>query len=496
MKRLVTLFSSFIIGLLCSYLIAPYPANALSSWVPVNTMKFGDSDNFQVYSLEPYDGYLYAGTYTASNGGQIWEYDLSTWTKINTNGFGDASNDYISAMLDYNGYLIAGTINDSTGAEVWQYDGSTWSQINGDGFGNAAYTGIDALENHNDTLYAGIQYANGGYIFMYSSGISWAANMTPGFSDTNNDSIYSLKSFNDNLYAATYNLHTGTEIWEMSGVTWTQVSLDGFGDQFNSFSKLEVFNNQLYAVTTNLVTGVEVWRYSGSGTSWTQVNSDGFGDASVLNGEDIHVYNGTLYIITNPWEIFAYDGSTWSRETLPTYGTPTCLSTYMGGLYAGTGIAYVETAYAEAELELDITAAYEEVSSYAITYTATIINNGPDTASNVLFTATIPDGSTYVSGTGTDWSCSAMGQNVTCFRSSLAANTSTVITLVVHVEDEGEYELIASVNSDTSDLAQANNSETLQINVRALAETGANVLPFMLLGVMLITVSLRKKLYN
>lgn len=484
MKKVV-LFSTIIVGFLTLLITFPGNAQALSTWTTVNTLKFGDNDNFQVYSLSQYNGYLYAGTYTASNGGQIWEYDLSTWTKINTNGFGDANNNFISAMIDHNDYLIAGTVNTVTGAEVWQYDGANWTQINPDGFGTAAYTGIDTLENHNDWLCAGIQNANGGFVLYYNSGTSWSTNMTAGFGDTNNDSIYSLKSFNDKLYAATYNLNTGTEIWELSGTTWTQVSLDGFGDSFNSFAKLEVFNNQLYAVTTNLVTGVEVWRYSGSGTSWTQVNSDAFGVASVLTGEDIHTYNDTMYVITNPNEIFGYDGNSWTHQTLPSNGTPTCLETYMGGLYAGTGIGYVEMSYDEAELEMSISATYEEVNSYDITYTIDITNNGPDTATNVLFTATIPDGSSYVSATGAGWSCGAMGQNVTCSRSTLAADASTQIVLVVHVEDEGTYELIASVNSDTSDYTQANNNETLQIEVTQLAETGDNLLLPIVLGLFL-----------
>ncbi len=51
-------------------------------------------------------------------------------------------------------------------------------------------------------------------------------------------------------------------------------------------------------------------------------------------------------------------------------------------------------------------------------FTLGVSNAGPSTASDVTVTDTLPDGLTYVSATGTGWTCSAAGQVVSC---SLAA---------------------------------------------------------------------------
>lgn len=67
------------------------------------------------------------------------------------------------------------------------------------------------------------------------------------------------------------------------------------------------------------------------------------------------------------------------------------------------------------------------------TYTITVTNAGPG-ATNGVTTVTdpLPAGMTFVSGTGTGWSCSAIGQAVTCTNStSIARATSTSISLVV-----------------------------------------------------------------
>lgn len=198
--------------------------------------------------------------------------------------------------------------------------------------------------------------------------------------------------------------------------------------------------------------------------------------------------------------MFEYSGSgtSWTNITGPSHGSAFDFESYMGGLYAASGAGYVEMAYDEAELEMNISATYEEVNSYNIVYTIDVTNNGPNDATNVLFTATLPDDSSFVSATGTGWNCGAMGQNVTCFMPTLADSAATQITLIVHVENEGTYELIASVNSDTSDYTQANNNETLRIEITQLAETGESLMLPMVLGSLLLGTLLiikRKSLY-
>ena len=64
------------------------------------------------------------------------------------------------------------------------------------------------------------------------------------------------------------------------------------------------------------------------------------------------------------------------------------------------------------------------------TFTITPRNGGPAIANTVAVTDTLPSGWTFVSATGTGWSCSASGQTVTCSRATYAVGGADNITLV------------------------------------------------------------------
>ncbi|MDX6693735.1 MAG: hypothetical protein QOF02_1338 [Blastocatellia bacterium] len=66
-------------------------------------------------------------------------------------------------------------------------------------------------------------------------------------------------------------------------------------------------------------------------------------------------------------------------------------------------------------------------------YTLTVKNNGGVAiGGTTTVTDTLPTGLSYVSGTGTNWSCAAVGQVVTCTTNDvIPAGSSTVITLTV-----------------------------------------------------------------
>lgn len=68
-------------------------------------------------------------------------------------------------------------------------------------------------------------------------------------------------------------------------------------------------------------------------------------------------------------------------------------------------------------------------------YTLNITNNGPSsTSGTVTVSDTLPTGLTYVNGTGTGWSCSAIGQAVTCTRAAaMTSGESSSIVLTVAV---------------------------------------------------------------
>ena len=69
----------------------------------------------------------------------------------------------------------------------------------------------------------------------------------------------------------------------------------------------------------------------------------------------------------------------------------------------------------------------------SVAYTFVIRNDGPgDTTSGPSLTDTLPTGITYSSFSGTDWSCSASGQDVSCSYASLLTNGSSTSTLTIN----------------------------------------------------------------
>jgi uncharacterized repeat protein (TIGR01451 family) len=78
-------------------------------------------------------------------------------------------------------------------------------------------------------------------------------------------------------------------------------------------------------------------------------------------------------------------------------------------------------------------------------YTIRVINDGGVTTAPFTVTDTLPAGMTFVSGTGTNWTCSAIGQVVTCSNSNAApvalSGTST-ITLLVNVAPNATSPLV------------------------------------------------------
>ena len=93
-------------------------------------------------------------------------------------------------------------------------------------------------------------------------------------------------------------------------------------------------------------------------------------------------------------------------------------------------------------------------------YTLTVNNAGTAaTSGTITVTDTLPTGMTYVSGTGTNWTCGAAGQVVTCTSStSIAANNAgNPITLTVSIANNAPY---AVTNSATVSLTGQTESNT------------------------------------
>ncbi|HWQ11682.1 MAG TPA: DUF11 domain-containing protein [Roseiflexaceae bacterium] len=101
-----------------------------------------------------------------------------------------------------------------------------------------------------------------------------------------------------------------------------------------------------------------------------------------------------------------------------------------------------------------------------VTYTLTVVNNGPATATNVVVTDQ-PSGVgwTFVSGTFGAQSCTLSGVEIRCALGDLATSASVDITIVIRPTASGSLVNTGSVSSATSDPNSSNNSDSVTVAV-------------------------------
>ncbi|HEX7139511.1 MAG TPA: DUF11 domain-containing protein [Vicinamibacterales bacterium] len=101
------------------------------------------------------------------------------------------------------------------------------------------------------------------------------------------------------------------------------------------------------------------------------------------------------------------------------------------------------------------------IQGIPFTYTIQVSNAGPATATSLTMTDTLPAGLTYVSASGTGWTCGFATGTVTCTLPSLAPGPAAPIHLVVTPSSSGGTIVnTATVSSASSDPVSANNTIT------------------------------------
>ncbi len=155
--------------------------------------------------------------------------------------------------------------------------------------------------------------------------------------------------------------------------------------------------------------------------------------------------------------------------------TTTGLGTLVGS--SGAALSDLGALPNFADLQITKTATsgfqYDQNSSKTATYSLSVKNNGPQSASGpITVTDTIPTGLTYVSASGSGWSCSIAGSVVTCTNAGPVANgvTMPAVTLTVTVGSSAVPSVTnsASVSSTTFDQTASNNSNSITTNVTRL----------------------------
>ncbi len=107
-----------------------------------------------------------------------------------------------------------------------------------------------------------------------------------------------------------------------------------------------------------------------------------------------------------------------------------------------------------------------------ITYTLLVTNTGPSSASFVTVTDNLPAGVTYVSASGSGWSCSFSAPTVTCTAGTLSVGAAPAIQIVATAPITGGLTLTntASVTAATHPSTPVNsNSVTVKVQYRVFA---------------------------
>jgi uncharacterized repeat protein (TIGR01451 family) len=158
------------------------------------------------------------------------------------------------------------------------------------------------------------------------------------------------------------------------------------------------------------------------------------------------------------------------RVTANTAGTITNAASVQGTETdlnsANNSASAATTVTPRADVAVSQTAAPDPVLlGNTLTYTVTVRNNGPSTATGVVATDTLDANNTFQSATSTQGSCSLSGRIVTCNIGTLASGSTATVTIRVTATKQGNVSNSVSVRANEFDPTSPNNSSSLSTKV-------------------------------
>jgi hypothetical protein len=112
-----------------------------------------------------------------------------------------------------------------------------------------------------------------------------------------------------------------------------------------------------------------------------------------------------------------------------------------------------------------------------LTYTINVTNGGPDPATGVVLTDTLPGNVTFVSANSSQGSCTRVGVTVTCNLGGLANGASASATIIVTPNQAGTITNRAEVQANEADPNSANNTAQVTTTVQAAPTPDIDVQP-------------------
>ena len=485
-------------------------------WSQTGTDGLGNTNNTRIGELVEFNGYLYAGTRNDIEGAHVFrKYPSQPWEMVvggNGNSYGGANsasgfgsgtgnpvNERIFASAVFNGYLYFGVKHPDTStspARLWRSaDGINWYQVGGDGFGNPDNYGIDSMLVYNNKLYVGTMNPNtGAELWSSNDGSTWTLVSGDGFGNpVVNQKIRSMVVHNSSLYLGTGNggfapLSAG-EIWKYEPSNTplgTNVSVSPATDVNMIFDN--VTTEGTTAVTTSSTGNPPPSGFNlGNSPLYYEITTT----ATFTGLIDVCFnYNEANYGNENLLKLFHFDGSVWVDIT--TTGYPDTVNNIICGTTSSLSPFIIAEAIPSTDADLSITNTDlpdpVPTAGQNLTYTITVTNNGPDSASGVTVTEVLDASLTLVSATPSQGDpCTGAG-TITCNLGTILNGSSATVTVVATTGlTPGMIGSTASVAGNEPDSNTANNSATVTTNVgdvsrasgistRGKVETGTNIM--------------------
>ena len=141
--------------------------------------------------------------------------------------------------------------------------------------------------------------------------------------------------------------------------------------------------------------------------------------------------------------------------------------------------------------DLSLTGSGQVTSAGLLSYALNVGNSGPQAASGVTVSVTLPAGMSLAAGTSAD--CSQRSQVITCAVGALAVGSSVALVVIVQPGSTASASLSFDVSSSAGDIDAANNQLVLVMNGLPGADTDGPLPPWLLavLGALLLGLALR-----